>query len=136
MNDVVFTSNSSKIISCGDDREIIFWKNSVYHLPLSQPEQTPLGESPLRPDPVAVALLTPQPLPQLVLVPPLLLLGQIPKNVHPLRQIQTILPRPHQLGPLVSGVPRPARHAQLLRRPYSEVVGSGDVESCRDILRS
>lgn len=29
VHDVVFTHDNSKIISCGEDREIKFWKNSV-----------------------------------------------------------------------------------------------------------
>lgn len=29
VNDVIFTADSSKIISCGEDREIKIWKNSV-----------------------------------------------------------------------------------------------------------
>jgi WD40 repeat protein len=30
VNDVLFNSDSTKVISCGDDREIRIWKNSVY----------------------------------------------------------------------------------------------------------
>ena len=30
VNDVLFNADSSKVISCGDDREIRIWKNSVY----------------------------------------------------------------------------------------------------------
>lgn len=29
VNDVLFNADSSKVISCGDDREIRIWKNSV-----------------------------------------------------------------------------------------------------------
>lgn len=29
VNDVLFNSNSTKVISCGDDRDIKIWKNSV-----------------------------------------------------------------------------------------------------------
>lgn len=30
VNDVLFNADSTKVISCGDDREIRIWKNSVY----------------------------------------------------------------------------------------------------------
>lgn len=29
VNDVLFNADSTKVISCGDDREIRIWKNSV-----------------------------------------------------------------------------------------------------------
>jgi centriolar protein POC1 len=29
VNDVHFTKDASRVISCGEDREICFWKNSV-----------------------------------------------------------------------------------------------------------
>lgn len=32
INDVLFNADSTKVISCGDDREIKIWKNSVYFI--------------------------------------------------------------------------------------------------------
>ena len=44
VNDVLFNADSTKVISCGDDREIRIWKNSVYLCGNSVMENTRLSK--------------------------------------------------------------------------------------------